>query len=131
MHYIVGSERTVTMRGQMRRVYKRYPVKKFLSRELSDLNASPRWGMGTDPFARPQPTPSTTPRACLCCFGNGNKKADLEGLPRCLQKPWIVKIILAQFSLICGTLLNVVGDLELPQSGMCWVMEIVRMYSQC
>ena len=41
----VGSETTVTMSGQMKWLHcvndKRYPVKKFLSRELSDLKASP------------------------------------------------------------------------------------------
>jgi hypothetical protein len=45
-------------------------------------------------------------RACLSCFRNRNKKGDSEGLLRGLQKTWIVKIILAQFSLIRGALLT-------------------------
>jgi hypothetical protein len=37
-------------------------------------------------------------KACLSCFGNGNKMEAPEGSMRSLQKPWIVKIILGQFS---------------------------------
>jgi hypothetical protein len=51
-------------------------------------------------------------RACLNCFGNGNEKADSEGSPRSLQKIWIVKLILAQFSLICDALLTRLQKLE-------------------
>jgi hypothetical protein len=53
-------------------------------------------------------------RACLSCFGNGNKKADLEGSSRGLQITWIVKIILTQFSLIRGALLPRLQKLETP-----------------
>jgi hypothetical protein len=49
---------------------------------------------------------SFTYKACLSCYGNRNKTADAEGSPRGLQKAWIVKIILGQFSLIRGTLLT-------------------------
>ena len=51
-------------------------------------------------------------RACLSCFGNGRKKADLEGSPRGLQKAWIVKIILAQFSLIRAETRNSVSTAD-------------------
>ena len=51
---------------------------------------------------------------CLSCFGNGNKKAELEDSPRGLQKTWIVKIILGQFSHIRGALLTRLQKLETP-----------------
>jgi hypothetical protein len=57
---------------------------------------------------------SKTLKQSLSCFGNGNKKANLEGSPRGLQKTWIVKIILAQFSLIRGALLTRLQKLETP-----------------
>jgi hypothetical protein len=50
-------------------------------------------------------------RACLSSFGNGNEKADSEG-SRGLQKTWIVKIILGQFSHIPGALLTRLQKLE-------------------
>ena len=59
-------------------------------------------------------------KACLSCFGNGNEKEAPEGSMRSLQKPWNVKIILGQFSLIGGTLLMRLQKVEIRFLQQTW-----------